>query len=110
LDQGMKAYSGGGIITNLTFQCIIFESVWEQGGKENIFTQELWRILQSEKFHSYVIYMHVRLRPQMEVGRFPRVQSGQAAKLSTHSHQVARWRMVELYIHSSICIHGILFH
>jgi hypothetical protein len=27
LDQGMKAYSGGGIITNLTFQCIIFESV-----------------------------------------------------------------------------------
>jgi hypothetical protein len=41
-------------------------------------------------------------------GDFPRGYSGQDPKLTTHFHLVPRSRMVELYLHSPICLHGIV--
>jgi hypothetical protein len=33
-----------------------------------------------------------------------------SVKLTTHSHIVQRLRMVELYLHSPICIHGVVLN
>jgi hypothetical protein len=38
----------------------------------------------------------------------PRKESGRSVKLTTHLHLVPRSRMVELYVHSSIRLHGIV--
>jgi hypothetical protein len=40
-------------------------------------------------------------------GFFPQVQSGRGVKLTTHLHLVPRSRMVELYLHSLIRLHGV---
>jgi hypothetical protein len=37
-------------------------------------------------------------------------KSGRRLKLTTHLHLVPRPRMVELYLHSNICLHGIVFN
>jgi hypothetical protein len=39
-------------------------------------------------------------------GRFPREQSGRSVKLTTHLHLVPRSRMVAVYLHSPVCLHG----
>jgi hypothetical protein len=41
---------------------------------------------------------------------FPCGYSGRSAKLTTHHHLMQRSRMVELYLHSPICLHGILLN
>jgi hypothetical protein len=44
----------------------------------------------------------------MGTGTFPRGQSGRGVKLTPHLHLVPRSRMMELYIHSAICLHGTM--
>jgi hypothetical protein len=41
-------------------------------------------------------------------GLFPQDQSGQGVKLATHFHKVVWSSMVELYLHSSIRLHGVV--
>jgi hypothetical protein len=41
--------------------------------------------------------------------RFPQDYSGRGVKLTTHLHPVPRSRMVDIYFHSPIYIHGVLF-
>jgi hypothetical protein len=45
---------------------------------------------------------------QWELGHFLQGLSGQGVKLTTHLHLVPRSRMVELYFHSTICLHGLV--
>jgi hypothetical protein len=40
----------------------------------------------------------------------PRGLGGRAVKLPTHRHLVLNSRMVELYLHSLICLHGIVLN
>jgi hypothetical protein len=42
------------------------------------------------------------------VGQFPQVWSGWDMKLNTHHHLVPMSRMVELYLYSLICLHGVV--
>jgi hypothetical protein len=46
----------------------------------------------------------------MDTGVSPLGQSGRGVKLTTHLHLVPRSRKVELYLHSPICHHGIVFN
>jgi hypothetical protein len=43
-------------------------------------------------------------------GIFSRVLSGRGVKLTTHIYVVLRPRMVELYLHSLICLLGIMLN
>jgi hypothetical protein len=43
-------------------------------------------------------------------GLYPRGYSGRGMKLTTDLHLVPRSRMVELYLYSPICLHGIVLN
>jgi hypothetical protein len=43
-------------------------------------------------------------------GSFPRGKGGMDVKLITHLHLVLRARMVELYLHSPICLHDVMLN
>jgi hypothetical protein len=43
-------------------------------------------------------------------GLFPGWYSGWGVKLATHLHLVPRSRIVELYLHSPICLHDIVLN
>jgi hypothetical protein len=43
-------------------------------------------------------------------GLFPRKQSGRDVKVTSHFRLVPRSRMVELYLHSPTCLHGIMLY
>jgi hypothetical protein len=42
--------------------------------------------------------------------QFPREYSGRSVKLSTYLQLVPRSRIVELYLHSPICLHGMVLN
>jgi hypothetical protein len=42
-------------------------------------------------------------------GLFPKGETGRSVKLTTHLHLVPRSRLVELYFHSPIRLHGVAF-
>jgi hypothetical protein len=44
----------------------------------------------------------------MSTGVSFRGESGQAVKLTTHLHLAPRSRMVELYLYTPICLHGVM--
>jgi hypothetical protein len=43
-------------------------------------------------------------------GLFPRGQSDKVVKLTTHLHQLPKSRMVELYLHYPVCLHGVVLN
>jgi hypothetical protein len=45
-----------------------------------------------------------------ERGDIPRGENGWGLKLTTHLHLVPKSRIVELYLHSSISLHGIVLN
>jgi hypothetical protein len=53
---------------------------------------------------------HPASYPMCTGGSFPRRQSGRGVKLTTHLYLVPRSRMLELYLHSPICLHGIVLN
>jgi hypothetical protein len=43
-------------------------------------------------------------------GSFPRGKNGRGVKLTTYLHLVPKVRIVGLYLHSPICLHGIVLN
>jgi hypothetical protein len=61
--------------------------------------------------HPDQLWGHPASYPMATGGSFPGgggEYSGGSVKLTTHLHLVPRSRMVELYLHSPICLHGIV--
>jgi hypothetical protein len=53
---------------------------------------------------------HPASYPMGTGGSFSRAESGGGVKLTTHLHLVPRLRMVELYLHFLIYIHGVMLN
>jgi hypothetical protein len=67
------------------------------------------------RFFSFFLASRAVLGPtQPPIQWVPRVlspwESGQGMKLTTHLHLVLRSRMMELYLHSPICVHGMVLN
>jgi hypothetical protein len=53
---------------------------------------------------------HPVLNPMGTGGSFPEVKAAGGVKLTTHLHLVMRSRIVQLHLHSLICLHGVVLN
>jgi hypothetical protein len=54
--------------------------------------------------------VHLTSYPMGSRCSFPGGKSGRGMKLTTHFHPLPRSRKVDLYIHSPICLHGVVLN
>jgi hypothetical protein len=60
------------------------------------------------RWRPYQLWVPASLLSNGYWGLFNRGLSGRGVNLTTHLHLVPRSRMVELYLHSPVCLHGIV--